>query len=57
MASLMIPWMIMGVALGLHQFRGIDPLKFSSEQVGKAVTSMILSGIGGVCAEEPSETL
>lgn len=55
MAALMIPWMIMGVALGVHQFRGIDPTSFSSEQVGKAVTNMILNGIGGVCAEEPSE--
>ena len=54
-AALMIPWMIMGVALGLHQFRGIDPLKLSPEQVGKAVTNMILNGIGGVCAEEGAE--
>jgi AcrR family transcriptional regulator len=55
MAALMIPWMIMGVALGLHQFRGIDPLKLSPDQVGKAVTNMILNGIGGVCAEEAEE--
>ncbi|HJR17645.1 MAG TPA: TetR/AcrR family transcriptional regulator [Gemmatimonadales bacterium] len=55
MAALMIPWMIMGVALGVHQFRRIDPLKLSPEQVGKAVTNMILNGIGGVCAEEPDE--
>jgi AcrR family transcriptional regulator len=54
-AALMIPWMIMGVALGLHQFRGIDPLKLSPEQVGKAVTNMILNGIGGVCAEDGAE--
>jgi AcrR family transcriptional regulator len=55
MAALMIPWMIMGVALGLHQFRGIDPLKLSPEQVGKAVTRMILNGIGGVCGEDSEE--
>lgn len=55
MAALMIPWMIMGVALGVHQFRGIDPLKLSPEQVGKAVTNMILNGIGGVCAEDLEE--
>lgn len=53
MAALMIPWMVMGVALGVHQFRRIDPLKLSPDEVGKAVTSMILNGIGGVCAEEP----
>jgi len=57
MAALMIPWMIMGVALGLHQFRGIDPLKLSPEQVGKAVTNMILNGIGGVCAEDGAEAI
>ncbi len=56
MAALMIPWMIMGVALGVHQFREIDPLKLSPDQVGKAVTNMILNGIGGVCAEDPAET-
>lgn len=56
MAAFMIPWMVMGVALGLHQFRGIDPLELSPEQVGKAVTNMILNGIGGVCAEDPEET-
>jgi AcrR family transcriptional regulator len=55
MAALMIPWMIMGVALGLHQFRGIDPIKLSPDEVGKAVTNMILNGIGGVCAEDPEE--
>lgn len=57
MAALMIPWMIMGVALGLHQFRAIDPLKLAPEQVGKAVTNMILNGIGGVCAEDPEEEI
>jgi TetR/AcrR family transcriptional regulator of autoinduction and epiphytic fitness len=52
-AAVVIPWMIMGVALGLHLCRGIDPSEISSERVGKAVAGVILQGVGGICAEEP----
>jgi TetR/AcrR family transcriptional regulator of autoinduction and epiphytic fitness len=52
-AAVVIPWMIMGVALGLHLCRGIDPSEISSERVGKAVAGVILKGVGGICTEEP----
>jgi AcrR family transcriptional regulator len=51
-AAVVIPWMIMGVALGLHLCRGIDPSEISSERVGKAVAGVILQGVGGICGEK-----
>ncbi|MGH7525100.1 MAG: hypothetical protein ACREMX_00190, partial [Gemmatimonadales bacterium] len=54
-AAVVIPWMIMGVALGRHLCRGIDPSKVSAERVGEVVAGVILKGVGGVCAEEPTE--
>lgn len=54
-AAVVIPWMIMGVALGLHLCRGIDPCEVSSEEVGEAVAGVILKGVGGICGEAPTE--
>jgi AcrR family transcriptional regulator len=54
-AAVVIPWMIMGVALGLHLCRGIDPSEISSERVGEAVAGVILKGVGGICADQPTE--
>jgi AcrR family transcriptional regulator len=51
LAATIIPWMILGVALGRHVCRGFETSTLSSEQVGEAVTSIILGGVGGVCAE------
>jgi len=51
LAATIIPWMILGVALGRHVCRGFETSTLSAEQVGEAVTSLILKGVGGVCAE------
>lgn len=50
-AAMIIPWMILGVALGRHVCRGFESSTLSTEQVGEAVTTVILKGVGGVCAE------
>lgn len=50
LAATIIPWMILGVALGRHVCRGFETSTLSAEQVGEAVTSIILKGVGGVCA-------
>ena len=49
--AVVIPWMILGVALGLHAFRGIDPSEISYERIGRVVGDVILKGVGGVGAE------
>jgi AcrR family transcriptional regulator len=51
LAAMIIPWMILGVALGRHVCRGFESSTLSTEQVGEAVTNVILRGVGGVCAE------
>jgi AcrR family transcriptional regulator len=51
LATTIIPWMILGVALGRHACRGFESSTLSTEQVGDAVTNVILRGVGGVCAE------
>ncbi len=51
LAATIIPWMILGVSLGRHVCRGFETSTLSAEQVGEAVTSLILKGVGGVCAE------
>jgi AcrR family transcriptional regulator len=51
LAATIIPWMILGVALGRHVCRGFESSTLSAEQVGEAVTSLILKGVGGVCTE------
>jgi AcrR family transcriptional regulator len=51
LAATIIPWMILGVALGRHVGRGFETPTLSAEQVGEAVTSLILKGVGGVCGE------
>ena len=51
LAAMIIPWMILGVALGRHVCRGFERSTLSTEQVGDAVTNVILRGVGGVCAE------
>jgi TetR/AcrR family transcriptional regulator, regulator of autoinduction and epiphytic fitness len=55
LAATIIPWMILGVALGRHVCRGFETSPLSAEQVGEAVTSIILGGVGGVCAEPEEE--
>ena len=49
-AAVVVPWMILGVALGLHAFRGIDPSEISYERIGRVVGDVILNGVGGVGA-------
>jgi TetR/AcrR family transcriptional regulator, regulator of autoinduction and epiphytic fitness len=51
LAATIIPWMILGVALGRQVCRGFESSTLSAEQVGEAVTNLILKGVGGVCAE------
>jgi AcrR family transcriptional regulator len=51
LAATIIPWMILGVALGRHVCRGFETSTLSAEQVGEAVTNIILRGVGGVCPE------
>jgi AcrR family transcriptional regulator len=48
-AARVIPFMILGVAMGMRLFRSIDPTQFSSDQVGQTVTNLLLSGLTGVC--------
>jgi AcrR family transcriptional regulator len=50
-AATIIPWMILGVALGRHVCRGFESSTLSAEQVGEAVTNIILRGVGEVCPE------
>jgi TetR/AcrR family transcriptional regulator, regulator of autoinduction and epiphytic fitness len=51
LAATIIPWMILGVALGRHVCSGFESSTLSAEQVGEAVTNIILNGVGGVCPE------
>lgn len=51
LAATIIPWMILGVALGRHVCRGFESSTLSPEQVGEAVTNIILRGVGEVCPE------
>ena len=53
--AIVLPWMILGVALGLHAFRGIDPSEISYQQVGRVVADVIVKGVGGVSTEGPGE--
>jgi AcrR family transcriptional regulator len=55
LAATIIPWMILGVALGRHVCRGFETSRLSADQVGHAVTSIILRGVGGVCPEAGPE--
>jgi AcrR family transcriptional regulator len=48
LAATLIPWMILGVALGQHACRGFEGPSPSPEQVGKAVAGIILHGVGGM---------
>jgi AcrR family transcriptional regulator len=45
-AAAVVPYMIMGVALGHRVFRGIDPLTISAERLGVAATAVLLRGVG-----------
>jgi len=56
LAAMIIPWMILGVALGRHVCSGFEHSTLSTEQVGEAVTKVILGGVGGVCAEAGAKT-
>jgi AcrR family transcriptional regulator len=53
-AAAVVPYMILGVALGHRLFRGIDPLTLSAERLGTAATRTLLRGVGarspGGCA-------
>lgn len=50
-AAKMIPLMIMGAALGTRLFRSAYPAKFSPEQTGQTVTTILLHGLSGACPE------
>ena len=50
-AAVVIPWMILGVALGLHAFRGVDPAEIAYDELGRVVADVIVSGVGGVGGE------
>jgi AcrR family transcriptional regulator len=45
-AAAVVPYMIMGVALGHRLFRGIDPLTLSAERLGVAAQAVLLRGVG-----------
>jgi hypothetical protein len=45
-AAAVIPYMIMGVALGHRLFRGVDPLTLSAERLGVAAQAVLLRGVG-----------
>jgi AcrR family transcriptional regulator len=45
-----LPYMIMGVALGQHIFQGIDGVDLSAERGEHVVTALLLRGVGRTCA-------
>jgi AcrR family transcriptional regulator len=45
-----LPYMIMGVALGQHIFRGIDGVDLSADRGEHVVTALLLRGVGRTCA-------
>ena len=45
-AAAVVPYMIMGVALGHRLFRGVDPLTLSAERLGIAAVAILLRGVG-----------
>jgi AcrR family transcriptional regulator len=45
-----LPYMVMGVALGQHIFRGIDGVDLSAEQGERVITTLLLRGVGRTCA-------
>jgi len=45
-AAAVVPYMIMGVALGHRLFRGVDPLTLSAERLGGAAVAVLLRGVG-----------
>jgi hypothetical protein len=55
LAATIIPWMVLGVALGRHVCRGFETSTLSAEQVGEAVTNIILRGVGAAGAEAVPE--
>jgi AcrR family transcriptional regulator len=50
LAATIIPWMILGVALGRHLCREFETSTLSADQVGEAVTNIILNGFAGAGA-------
>jgi AcrR family transcriptional regulator len=50
LAATVIPWMVLGVALGQRACRGSEDTA-STEQLGAAVASIIIRGVGGTCIE------
>jgi AcrR family transcriptional regulator len=55
-AARMIPLMILGAAMGTRLFRSIDPGKFSAEQIGQTVTTILLHGLSGACPGAEAES-
>ncbi len=49
-AATVVPWMILGVALGQHLFGAIDPTAGPDEKTGETVITMLLRGLAGVGA-------
>jgi AcrR family transcriptional regulator len=48
LAATLIPWMVLGVALGQRACRGFEGPTPCSDEVGRAVASIILRGVGDV---------
>ncbi|HEU4699339.1 MAG TPA: TetR/AcrR family transcriptional regulator [Gemmatimonadales bacterium] len=45
-----IPHMVMGLALGQHVFREVDPAELTPEQLRDVLTRLLIGGIGRTCA-------
>jgi AcrR family transcriptional regulator len=46
-----IPYMIMGVALGRHLFHAMDSARLDAERGEEVVAALLLRGVGRTCAE------
>ncbi len=55
-AAKMIPLMILGAAMGTRLFRSIEPGRFSAEQIGQTVTTILLHGLSGACPGAEAES-
>ncbi len=49
-AATIVPWMILGVALGQHLFGAIDPIVGPDDKTGETVINLLLRGLAGVGA-------
>ena len=49
-AATVVPWMILGVALGQHLLGAIDPIAGPDDKTGETVITMLLRGLAGAGA-------